>query len=681
MIIQNVTLFNWQGYLGKHDFNFRGTGGRNSSFIYADNTVGKSAFWEAIRFALYGRVERRRIGTAKPFVAQHSGDYPLMNTTLFGKKGAKFYVELIFSHENNRYRLYRGYKPKFDNKPVKLSSDLKIDLLLENLDDQGNDRFEKDPNRWIEQHILPARLVKFFMFDGERLEEYEDLMRKDEDIDLRDDIESIIRSPILREGHTALKKAYSHFGMLAGKEKTMANKNEEHRRLWAKRDKELKQIEKSLEDISTEIKGYKKSIAEIDEWLQVNEASKDTALVIKTTQENIGQLEKSIDGFRADISHEMQGVWKVLISEQISQSLKKIKDEKKAQDSHLKKMGALEEEIKKIREALDGSICSACDRPRDPLNEKQKEEKKLEITSLEAKYSEHESKSKFPTTEEHYLRLSALEKMKTDQKDLSRLFEKEKLLLDNLANLKRAERDNKTAREAISEERNEEVREQLSQKEILESKMIEARVDEKRFLQDRDDLVESMKELEIGDDSDNQSLKLRRLSKSVEITNALSDIFNSALTEFRENVRQNVEQRASETFLKISNNRENYQGLEITEDYTVSIIDLDGLRNAGSQAQSLVMAYSIIDALSACSGFEFPMIVDTPARSLASKNAGAVYDYFMKSDRQVIFLPTDTELNPDTGDDKFGKSVAATYELSKIKDDASTVGIRVNNLE
>ena len=93
------------------------------------------------------------------------------------------------------------------------------------------------------------------------------------------------------------------------------------------------------------------------------------------------------------------------------------------------------------------------------------------------------------------------------------------------------------------------------------------------------------------------------------------------------------------------------------------------------------MAYSIIEALSSCSGFEFPLVIDTPGRGLAKSNVSSVYDFFIDSERQVIFLPNDLELDPDEGDKKYGKKVAATYQLVKIDDDRTEVVERqVENL-
>ena len=54
-------------------------------------------------------------------------------------------------------------------------------------------------------------------------------------------------------------------------------------------------------------------------------------------------------------------------------------------------------------------------------------------------------------------------------------------------------------------------------------------------------------------------------------------------------------------------------------------------------------------------------------------------DFFIESDRQVIFLPNDLELNPDEGDERYGGKVSATYELIKVEEDRTKVIQRHNS--
>ena len=162
-------------------------------------------------------------------------------------------------------------------------------------------------------------------------------------------------------------------------------------------------------------------------------------------------------------------------------------------------------------------------------------------------------------------------------------------------------------------------------------------------------------------------LKMKKL-ELLWLCKSLNNLFSETLDNYRENMRRGVEEKASEIFLSISNNSENYTGLSIAKDFSVSIQNKKEKSDAGSGAQSLVMAYSVIDALSNCSGIEFPMIIDTPGRGLGIENLDNVYLHFLSSDQQVIFLPNDRELHPDVGDEKYGNMLGYTYKLERLKD-------------
>ena len=70
MIINELTLINWQSYEGEDNtFDFRGADGtNNSAILLARNAQGKSAFFDAFRFLFYGRqvvVDRDSTSTQK----------------------------------------------------------------------------------------------------------------------------------------------------------------------------------------------------------------------------------------------------------------------------------------------------------------------------------------------------------------------------------------------------------------------------------------------------------------------------------------------------------------------------------------------------------------------------------------------------------------------------------------
>jgi DNA sulfur modification protein DndD len=683
LIVTKVKLHNWQGYHGTSEFNFHGTTDKTSAFIYADNTVGKTAFWEAFQFALYGVVERRGMpNTFRPMIKEDSGDHPLLNTDEFGKVGAKFFVEVHFSHDGSNYRLYRGMKPRFENTPVKLPNHLLPDVNLENRSEMGANRHISNEDRWIKENILPNRLSKFFLFDGERLEEYEDLMTKDEDIDLRNDIDNIIRTPILSEGVSTFKKSESRFRVKQGKAQAAIEQNKKRVKEFEKLSKHLKEAEASLKKLRAEKKDLQKKVDEIEQWLRDNDKTKEAAIRLDGIKSQIENAKKAEKGFRADIIREMKGAWKIIISPMVNQSKQMLSKEEKAQKKHIMQMARIEENIKHLGHEMEGEPCTSCKRPRKSPTSERKKEIETEMSKLHSDFDKHKENSRYPTHEQFHMRNMALNSLNSNESELTVLFEKETALMDEKKKLKKAEKDKERQLEHISEEKNQLVRAKLTEQKSIKVKLEQHSIDEGAVLMSIDGYREELKEFTDSSKKDSkESAKIKKLRKSTEISEALKQVFDSSLKEFREKMREKVEKRATNTFLRISNNRDNYKGLKITDKYAVSIINKKGKRDAGSQAQSLVMAYSIIEALSSCSGFEFPMVIDTPGRGLAKSNVSSVYDFFIDSDRQVIFLPNDLELDPEEGDRRYGKKVAATYELVKIDDDRTEVVPReVGNL-
>ena len=683
MKLQKITLCNWQGYFGEKEFSFNGTGEKSSSIIYAENTFGKSAFWEAIHFALYGKVEiRRRKKTYRPVIAKNSILAPMMNTDLFGTSGAHFYVELLFTHRESEYKLYRGYKPRYDTTPVKKPNDLVMDISLENLSKRGSDRHIANEDRWIEENLLPKRLAKFFLFDGERLEEYEDLMTKDQDIILRKDIRDIIRTPILYEGNIFLKKAESKFGVDEAKEKMAKKDNEDLRIQYESLLKELTKAEEAKKKLIEEKDKYQEEIDSCEEWLRQEDKTAEAAIRLDSLKGDIRNATEAISGFEDDIILALKDTWKILIKPAVDDALSKIVSERKKQHKLTGEIAIIDKDIENLNNEIKGNPCDSCKRPREEPSEERKNEIDDEISNLNKDRKKKEKNAKYPTNEEFYEKKSALEKLSSDS-NLEVLVMKEKKLMKEKIKLFNAKKDRKEQMKFISEEQNEQVKEVMKNKKSLDEKVRQCDIDlefVKATIEEANKNLSSFTNIKNPKDKD-LTKKMKKIIASRRISYELAEIFKQGLEEFTETMRSNVEKRASETFLTISNNRSNYNGLNITKDYNVSIINKKGMEDIGSQGQSMVMAYAIIEALSSCSGFEFPMIIDTPGRSLSRSNMKHVFDFMIKSKRQVIFLPNDLELDPDEGDKRYGKFVASTYQLGKDEYDRTLIVEReVENL-
>ena len=143
MIITSIELHNWQPYYGfgqkgKTRVNFKGKSGKKNIIFYGQNTNGKTAFWEAIQFSFFGRVNKRRSsgirdGNFKPLVADSTDFEPLLNVSAWDEGNCNFGVVLEFNHEGDDFRLERFYQPRTGVRLARRDSEMELHLTLRNL--------------------------------------------------------------------------------------------------------------------------------------------------------------------------------------------------------------------------------------------------------------------------------------------------------------------------------------------------------------------------------------------------------------------------------------------------------------------------------------------------------------------------------------------------------------------
>ena len=209
MIINKVIMENWQPYEGKIStdnatiFDISEINNKKSAIIYGENGFGKSSFFEAIYWAMYGRVKINRNTEKAKKILQIDQDAEdedskkiLMNNGAIRNKDFNLSVEIEFNHGGDDYKLTRRLEPRTGIKDIQRDSQLLPTLNLYNITEN---KLEGEPQEFINS-ILPEKLSRFFMVDGEELEHYRDLMEKQNTAELVLAIESILRLECLTEG-------------------------------------------------------------------------------------------------------------------------------------------------------------------------------------------------------------------------------------------------------------------------------------------------------------------------------------------------------------------------------------------------------------------------------------------------------------------------------------------------
>jgi DNA sulfur modification protein DndD len=137
------------------------------------------------------------------------------------------------------------------------------------------------------------------------------------------------------------------------------------------------------------------------------------------------------------------------------------------------------------------------------------------------------------------------------------------------------------------------------------------------------------------------------LDKSIEYAKQIKD-------EIMQEVREKIEAKTKEQFFNLIWNKEAFKDVIIDNEYNISVIHHSGREGIGtlSAGQRQVLALSFMAALKQVSGFNTPIMIDTPLGRISKepKNniAKKLPNYLEGS--QVIMLVTEEEYTPEVRD-------------------------------
>jgi DNA sulfur modification protein DndD len=173
--------------------------------------------------------------------------------------------------------------------------------------------------------------------------------------------------------------------------------------------------------------------------------------------------------------------------------------------------------------------------------------------------------------------------------------------------------------------------------------------------------------------SNNPENRHRRSTRKVEIYEGLERVFEDAVTQLRDRLRDQVEKHASETFLRLTT-ESTYKGLEINENYGLSILDEHNrvvqIRSAGAEQ---IVALSLIDGLNRTARQRGPIIMDTPLGRLDLRHREAVLTEVPRMADQVILLVHEGEIDRETGLGPLASRIGRLYEIQRVSSTESRI--------
>lgn len=644
-----LTIENFGPYKGKQDIDF--TSDNGVTIIWGNNGLGKSALLNVFRYALFGKVQGR--GT-KVHSLKQIANWESYDEGIYG-----FKVALKMLDNGIPYELTRQFAVKDGiTNPVK-DSDYKENVFLR----RDTTILSSEEREHIINSIMPEQVSRFFLFDGELLHEYEELLENDSSagVKIKESIERILGVPVLTNGLSDIKTAEKEYSSRLSK---VAQKNQTTQvlgNLLETKQAELKKHEEELE----ELKGTQSKLTDERTYLEEEMKQTEKARELLKEREVLQSTISRKKGAKSIKEQEMRNItknaWQGMLSQRIKAALNQLETEIKYYEDKKTKHFISTQLVEQIKSACEKGICPICEQ---------------HLTDLVIQSLKFKTKSNIGfggLSSEEYSKLIDLQGRRSQ---LSKL-DAEDLKLQ-VAEIERAIADI-TVDISDAEQRIDDINKNLAEAGDV-SRAASIQVDfakclgkidntEKGITEERDIIIRVSSEIKnIEDKIKHQAtdVELIKAKKKSELCEKVRIIFEAGVNLYREQLKQKVESDASDIFVKIANQTE-YTSLKINENYGLSIIHQSGrvveIRSSGYEH---IVALSLIGALHKNAPLQGPIIMDSPFGRLDPEHRRKITAALPSLAEQVLLLVYIDEIDEQLARRTLGCNLKNEYSLSSI---------------
>ncbi len=625
---RSLTLENFGPYKATEGIDLAPTG---VTIIYGENGTGKTILLNAFRFVLFGHILGRSSSTS---------DLNLLVNTEAREAGAnEFKVTLSFQSDEVPYELTRRYRI---SEPPR---DPEVTLLRDGVP-QGPNEAKAELNR-----LIPETISRFFLFDGELLQQYEELLRVGSKVgdQIKEAIERILGVPVL----TAARSDASDL---------LREANKELARL-AERDDRTRQTAQSLMQAETELENFQKNIQELEEQIQGLSVQHEHLESQLRRYDKTSRLMGDRDRVRSEISDLAASkataerelgliagqLWRAILAPR----LRRLSEEAALELTHLKVQHQEAVVREQQMDALQkpGAPCPTCG---------QNMHEDMRAHLLEQLNTNTGSAESFAhKLRKLQARSDVLIGMVRDAGE-----DRVRDLLDQLADAeadlasKRGKlRDLDQQLESVPEAGIRDLTNSLVLVRTSEVNTRERLADQRSEAGQRSDIITRLRQaLERQGGTTTQQARYK-----ADLLAMLEALFTRAEGDYRERLRSEVEERASAIFRTFSHQQE-YVGLRINEQYGLTIVHKDGsdvpIRSAGFEH---LVALSLIAALHQAAPVSGPVIMDSPFQRLDEEHVENVVANLTQVAGQVILLVYRRELDREVVIQQMGGTLQREY--------------------
>jgi len=163
--------------------------------------------------------------------------------------------------------------------------------------------------------------------------------------------------------------------------------------------------------------------------------------------------------------------------------------------------------------------------------------------------------------------------------------------------------------------------------------------------------------------------KYEKLLKILDFLDKSLEVAVEIKSSIMEDIRKEIEEKTKEQFFNLIWKKETYIDVKIDSSYNISVLHRSGMEGIGtlSAGERQVLALSFMAALNSVSGFDVPIIIDTPLGRISKepkKSIARNLPNYLKG-KQVTLLVTEEEYTPEVRTllaDRVGKSYIIEFK-------------------
>lgn len=635
MKFEHIVLDNFRQYKDRQRVLFSKDPEKNVTVIHGVNGAGKTSFFSAMNWCLYGNESVEGIGS----LVNKKYFQDLSTSDSFTTE-----VELAFQHDGRNYVLKRSIEAIKSSENIE-EQNLGESFSMIKIGYDGQATKVPNPLGTINS-ILPENVRTYFLFNGEKIDKF---ARPESKEDVRNAIYNVLKLEILERGKKHLSDVATEF----------------RRELRGLADDELKELldhvqvkrnqkedkKKRLNELKREIESAEKKISDIDKKLEESKDVRDLQKERARLGKELSEVEEDIRAFTEKIRLTTTQAFELISVDMLEKAIS-ILDEKRIK-------GEIPSNIREqfLHDLIKQHLC-ICGRGFEHGSEEHQRLENLLTSSVSSKI------------EEEVIRLTSNLKAIRNFTD-----SRKETIVTNM----RERASKKKIRDDLSG-RMDDISRQLKNSPIedisaLEKKRENFKADIKSSLMERgrvekqiEDLEKEIKDLDekIGRVRKEQQ-EARTLSEKVTLAQNASDAIDSIYQSFADEMRQQIQTETKRIFRLLVWKESQFEDVRLGTDYKLEVIDRWGssaeLELSAGERQ--VLSLSFIAAMAKVSGEEAPIVMDTPFGRLSSNHREKITSHIPELADQMIMFVTDEELRGQTEknlEPKIGKRYHLNFE-------------------